>query len=240
MIGTVLGGALATGLPFLKKAMPGIISGASSLFGLNQAKRQRGFQREMADTQYQRDVEMWNRMNEYNTPENQRKRLEEANLNPALMYKSMPQNVATQMPKTQKYDTPVAQWNPLNGIQMLSGYQDVKIKKGQEESIKQDVVRKKLENTYLGKQLNLDVNSKSLQYAFEQILKGAMFSQDKKGNWIVHADPESTMMKKYIGEVEGRELDNELRKMDLDFYKGLPKGAQKGIGYLMQLISLMK
>ena len=39
------------------------------------------------------------KMNEYNAPVNQVKRLEDANLNPALMYKGAPQNVQTQMAK---------------------------------------------------------------------------------------------------------------------------------------------
>lgn len=44
----------------------------------------------------QRDWEkyMWEKQNEYNTPKNQKQRLIDAGLNPALMYQTMPQNVS--------------------------------------------------------------------------------------------------------------------------------------------------
>lgn len=49
-------------------------------------KKERQFQWEMSQYEYENAVEMWNRTNVYNSPAEQRKRLEAAGLNPALMY----------------------------------------------------------------------------------------------------------------------------------------------------------
>lgn len=49
-------------------------------------KKEREFERDMSEEEYSRAVEMWNMTNTYNSPEEQRKRLEAAGLNPALMY----------------------------------------------------------------------------------------------------------------------------------------------------------
>lgn len=44
--------------------------------------------REMADLAWERNIDMWNRQNVYNSPSEQMKRLEEAGLNPNLIYGS--------------------------------------------------------------------------------------------------------------------------------------------------------
>lgn len=72
----------------------GAVSGIGSLFAQNtQFKRQKQlmeiqqqYNRENAEWEQQMAVNNWNMQNEYNTPANQIKRLEEAGLNPNLMY----------------------------------------------------------------------------------------------------------------------------------------------------------
>lgn len=72
----------------------GIISGVSSLFGSNkgankalQAVRETNqANRELAEYSYQKDLDMWERQNEYNSPANQMQRMIDAGLNPNLMY----------------------------------------------------------------------------------------------------------------------------------------------------------
>lgn len=74
-------------------------SGISALGGLvgsnvsyNTSKklldRQNQYNRDMADLAYERDLDMWNRQNAYNSPVEQISRLKEAGLNPVLMYGS--------------------------------------------------------------------------------------------------------------------------------------------------------
>lgn len=57
---------------------------SNALFGGIAAKRAE----QAAQKQYQRQLDFWNKQNEYNTPLAQRQRMEDANLNPALMYGS--------------------------------------------------------------------------------------------------------------------------------------------------------
>lgn len=63
----------------------GLFGGLSNaLFGgINARRAERAAQK-----QYARQIDFWNLQNSYNTPTAQRQRLEDANLNPALMYGS--------------------------------------------------------------------------------------------------------------------------------------------------------
>lgn len=49
-------------------------------------EQQNQYNQEMADLEYQRNLEAWNMTNEYNSPEQQVKRLDSAGLNPHLVY----------------------------------------------------------------------------------------------------------------------------------------------------------
>lgn len=73
-------------MPLPAGAIPLIVGGAQLLGGLagqiggNQANKRE------SELAYQRQLAMWNRTNEYNSPTNQMKRLQEAGLNPNLVY----------------------------------------------------------------------------------------------------------------------------------------------------------
>lgn len=58
----------------------------SSGANANLNKKNREWQEKMYETQHQRNIELWNMQNAYNTPVEQVKRLREAGLNPNLMY----------------------------------------------------------------------------------------------------------------------------------------------------------
>lgn len=94
------------GLPLAIGA--GLISAGGSLLGNllgfgSQAATNKA-QMELAKYQYEKNLEMWNRQNEYNLPSAQRQRLIDAGLNPALMYGSGHiSNVAADAPS---YDAP--------------------------------------------------------------------------------------------------------------------------------------
>lgn len=86
----------------------------------------------LAKYQYSNEIDMWNRANQYNTPEMQMSRYKEAGLNPNLIYgqgspglspNSLPHYQAPQM----RYDNPP----PLNPLSMLQNYQDYRIKNAQ-------------------------------------------------------------------------------------------------------------
>ena len=85
-LGWLIGGALAGAAAGIgKSAVEGAISDESY-------KERADYDYKLGEKQaanaYQRQVDFWNMTNQYNTPANQRNRLEAAGLNPALMYGS--------------------------------------------------------------------------------------------------------------------------------------------------------
>lgn len=80
-------------------------------------KQQNAAQRELAEYQYNKNVEMWNMQNAYNSPVEQMKRFQEAGLNPNLIYGSTSSSGnATSMPT---YDAPTLQTE--NGLSTSLG-----------------------------------------------------------------------------------------------------------------------
>ena len=89
--------ALQGGLSFLGNLGGSIASG---LFNANQAKINRKFQERMYNKQVEDNINFWKMQNEYNLPSAQLQRLQDAGLNPLLMYgEGGVQNVATQQPQ---------------------------------------------------------------------------------------------------------------------------------------------
>ena len=66
----------------------GLTAGLSSLGGMATAAVQHKYNKKLADYQNDINIENWNMQNEYNSPVNQRKRLEEAGINPAAVFGS--------------------------------------------------------------------------------------------------------------------------------------------------------
>lgn len=89
--------------------------------------------REMAEYQYSKDIEMWNLNNAYNSPEAQQLRLNKAGLNPNLVYGSgsVAGNTTGSMPK---YNAPTAQYNYKPSVDpgsMIGAYQDMEMRQVQ-------------------------------------------------------------------------------------------------------------
>lgn len=89
--------------------------------------------RKMAEYQYSKDLEMWNKGNMYNAPEAQMERLKKAGLNPNMVYGSGTAvgNSSGQLPK---YNAPTVSYNyqpPVDLPSMISQFQDFRIKNAQ-------------------------------------------------------------------------------------------------------------
>lgn len=93
LAGATLGGGLGSG----------IISGLSSLFG---QKSQFNEQKKLLELQYQKNLEQWNRENEYNSPAKQMERLKAAGLNANLVYGNG--GVTQQAANSPSYNVPEA------------------------------------------------------------------------------------------------------------------------------------
>lgn len=82
-----LGIAGALGLNFASDLLGGLLSSGISYSQANKLMtKQQEWNRQQAEWQNQVNVQNWQMQNEYNTPSNQMKRLQEAGLNPNLMY----------------------------------------------------------------------------------------------------------------------------------------------------------
>lgn len=115
----------------------GIISGLGNVVATAMTNRAN---RHLAEYAYSRDLEMWNRQNEYNSPQAQMDRLQAAGLNPAMMYGQGSQ-AAGQAKEMPRYNAPTMDYTAAIPMiaQTLSTFQDIKVKQAQEKSILADV-----------------------------------------------------------------------------------------------------
>lgn len=73
--------------PFLGSSLIGVGSSVlGNLFGIGGQAKQFSQQKKLIDYQFSKNVDMWNKQNEYNSPSSQMSRLKEAGLNPNLVY----------------------------------------------------------------------------------------------------------------------------------------------------------
>lgn len=94
--------------------------------------------REMADLAYNRDVEMWERNNAYNSPEAQMARLQSAGLNPNMVYGSGSVSGNSSAPSMPKYQVPRSDYNyspPVDVANVLASFQDMRLKQAQRDNI---------------------------------------------------------------------------------------------------------
>lgn len=103
--------------------------------------------RNMAQYAYNKDLEMWNRANEYNSPEKQMERLSSAGLNPNLVYgHGAVGNTSSALPK---YNAPTQQFNyrpPVDLTNTLAMFQDFQVKQAQIDNLKEQGRNLRLKN----------------------------------------------------------------------------------------------
>ncbi len=127
-------------MPFPVGALLGTVGGI--LGGLGQRKQERrnirdqtAANKELAEYAYSKDLEQWERQNQYNLPTSQMARLKDAGLNPHLVYGSGSAagvTSASNSPKYQNVKTDFSQrQSPLSSLNMLGMYQDFKMKNAQ-------------------------------------------------------------------------------------------------------------
>lgn len=86
-LGTIGASGIELGMNFASDLLGGLLSSGISYSQANKLMtKQQEWNRQQAEWQNQVNVQNWQMQNEYNTPSNQMKRLQEAGLNPNLMY----------------------------------------------------------------------------------------------------------------------------------------------------------
>lgn len=94
--------------------------------------------KELAEYQYSKDLEMWQKANEYGSPQAQMERLKGAGLNPNMVYGSGSAAGASpsQLPKYQAPNVQYAYKSPVDLGSVIGLYQDVALKGAQIENVK--------------------------------------------------------------------------------------------------------
>lgn len=131
-------------MPFpVGAAIAGGVGLINSIFNRRSSRRNVdatiGANREMAEYAYSKDLEMWNRQNAYNSPEEQMMRLEKAGLNPNLIYGKGGGSVGNTGGQMPKYNAPTMDYSgrlPIQLPQMIGMYQDFELKNAQIDNVK--------------------------------------------------------------------------------------------------------
>lgn len=166
-------------------------------------------------------------MNQYNTPINQRLRLEEANLNPALMYKTAPQNVQTQLPKYQRpeieYKKRAMQLPDVGNF--IGSYQDVRMKNKQ-INMMEDIQREK---TYDSLAAWYEAESKLLNL---NVQHGLMGTEDK-ANYVASFQRQAMELRneKLKADIETTKAGKQLRVLEQEMKREELELRRQGMSY---------
>jgi len=148
-------GSISSGVGGLANAVTSIINTNKT----NKANKQ------LAEYQYSKDLEMWNRLNAYNDPKAQMLRYQEAGLNPMLIYGTGTASAgnATTLPK---YSAPTQNYSyeAPNVMSSLGQYTDMKAKNASIQSINEDITTKRLNNQILTATLLDAISGKKFGY----------------------------------------------------------------------------
>ena len=148
----------------------GIGSAIGSVLGFASQERTNRANMKLAQYQYEKNLEMWNRENEYNTPANQRKRMEAAGLNPALMYGSG--SVANTAGSAPQFDAPkLSAYTDFGDMGVGLGIQAMMAGK-QARNVDADTEKKEQETSNLAttqRLTSIDADLRALQVIGQQI-----------------------------------------------------------------------
>lgn len=149
-------------IPLMEGALGAMTSAVGSTLNYKNSKKlleqQNAYNLEMANYQYDKNLEAWNMQNQYNSPVEQMKRLEEAGLNPHLMYgqgnvgnaSSVPQFEA---PRSVGYQNLGADFGlSESGRALMHGlgsYLQLKKTNAEIDSIRQSTINKQTQNDLL-------------------------------------------------------------------------------------------
>lgn len=112
--------------------------GYSAYQGARNQKKQNQANKELAEYQYSKELEMWNRQNEYNSPQSQMQRYQQAGLNPNMIYGSGSASAGNSS-TLPKYQAPQLNYSFNPAEQMLQAiplYQDFRFKNAQIDNLK--------------------------------------------------------------------------------------------------------
>lgn len=184
---------IAGSIPVVGGIAQSVINAVQSRSNQN---RQNAANRSMAEYQYSKDLEMWNRGNEYNAPMAQMDRLKKAGLNPNLVYGSgaVAGQSAQTLPKYQAPEQHYTATPPIQNIpESLSQFQDFRMQNAQLDNLKAqrtnlvlEGIGKDIQNKAMGSPMTLYNGPggavRTLPYA--QAMKEAQLQKQMQANEV--------------------------------------------------------
>lgn len=187
---------------FLENMATSAIGAIGNFFtGGASARKQYQYQSKLMDKQNQQQIDFWKMNNEYNTPFNQRARLEQAGLNPDLMYGGSGNMYQSQMPGAASGSAPNVDYGSFSDnlrFAMQAQVMDAQVSKIEQE------------NKLLAEQA---LNQAQQRELWAAQAKEAWVRAEHQGIYNRHADT------RYFLENETRALKNTLLGADVNSYE---------------------
>lgn len=187
---------------FLENMATSAIGAIGNFFtGGASARKQYQYQSKLMDKQNQQQIDFWKMNNEYNTPFNQRARLEQAGLNPDLMYGGSGNMYQSQMPGAASGSAPNVDYGSFSDnlrFAMQAQVMDAQVSKIEQE------------NKLLAEQA---LNQAQQRELWAAQAKEAWVRAEHQGIYNRHADT------RYFLENETRSLKNTLLGADVNSYE---------------------
>lgn len=166
--------------------------------------------RELAEYQYNKDVEMWNRKNQYDSPQMQMERLKAAGLNPHLVYGNGATATSGTMPQ---YNAPRVDYNykpPVDIQSTLQAYQNAELMDAQIDNVRQDTKKKEIEGVIGLLDQGIKGSESEIRAAWAKVapILAQLEVQNKEG-----ANTQQAAQTRAIN------LENELKKVELKWNK---------------------
>lgn len=207
----------------------GLIGGLINKIGQKKTEqRQIEHNKELADYQYSKDLEMWETQNQYNKPQNQMSRLKDAGLNPNLVYGTgtVTGNTSGQMPK---YSSPTTQFKnvPIAEPQaMLGQYNQLQQTNAQVNQLKAltELTNKKADTetfkTMLeglkGQKMGLDIGHLPQLQKHNLQIKQGILNQQEKQLGLTGASIQNLKLKNAMQNLENKRAKQGIYKGDND------------------------
>lgn len=189
-------------MSFLENMATSAIGAIGNFFtGGASARKQYQYQSKLMDKQNQQQIDFWKMNNEYNTPFNQRARLERAGLNPDLMYGGSGNMYQSQMPGAASGSAPNVDYGSFSDnlrFAMQAQVMDAQVSKIEHE------------NQLLAEQA---LNQAEQRELWAAQAKEALLRAEHQGIYNRHADT------RYFLENETRGLKNTLLGADVNSYE---------------------
>jgi len=189
-------------MSFLENMASSAIGAIGNFFtGGASARKQYQYQSKLMDKQNQQQIDFWKMNNEYNTPFNQRARLEQAGLNPDLMYGGSGNMYQSQMPGAASGSAPNVDYGSFSDnlrFAMQAQVMDAQVSKIEQE------------NKLLAEQA---LNQAQQRELWSAQAKEAWVRAEHQGIYNRHADT------RYFLENETRALKNTLLGADVNSYE---------------------